>query len=1003
MGITVSNVTVVQGTGTYVKESVLEVSYTLAADGSNAAHTFDMKAQIKLSSFHPAWMDAYLYPTSPHPDIAQTGVTPGTHKLLIRVPLTLSQAGITTAQLANWTNELYVQVQAKDTTTTETSTYAQNAAAVNLKAKQPTVTTATMPHYIGGKDAPVAYTRAVAVTLAGSNSETSPGNPSYYRLLRSSEAATTVMLPTPWATSPAFNFSDSDASGPQSLIAQVFDQYYNMASGTITFDGTNPPYLQKEVPTKTKVRLVGSVGSEDYTGIKINADGSFTPDRTCKVYISAESPVAMTFKILSSSHVEPGYIPPGSSVTNIDATLAYNSTNAIQTVKLTTDPTGAINNDYDIDATVTVMVQITDAAGNQVLPQDSIRLNTRIYKTHHKPMEVEDSSGYRHLLYEITPGGNEVPIPRTLPISGTTTRAWGDTFYPASHAYPMDSFGNIIEASAIAMAGKSNSTNDAVALSSDKTAVYYDDKGRPTTVGWTMDGTKNYSSMLSSRVDNMVYWVIDNSQHGDYRLEFEWLDLNANIYGPPFNPQAPYKGDVLVIYDGTATGALTSTDDPATGGKKYTINNSQLLTEIAAYTGTGSNVINLTNGQRVGANSQGGFTTDYIRGVPIIVIVLYSDAAGNASGYKLKSSPPYQQTWSNYDVDETNGELWVHKHSSLGTAPGSADMTVKRLVFNYYDRNVQKDLETGTISFDTAFQPTDVVTADFTYWNVSTSAVPQFVASEDDLVLYEDANVYVLPSGQANLTDAVRGVVYENQPVGSKWGRVTTHITWDKDSGVLKWDDVSYLPPGCRIVAEYTHHSYKRLTRDGYGDLNFADKIIVADDTPAYPDFTYADIKIVNEGDAMLEKGKITFVPRGVDTDGHDGVVLVPGTLPKYKTTGDIVDQVLDLDRPWDVQKGTSDETCDRMACALSASYIWERGCPKSGGSDPNNKSATGILGTWKSGNFPDNLAARSHFFGRVVWVLGGSGGASYPTNVTAGSKRTSVEIEGKYYAGFVT
>jgi len=283
---------------------------------------------------------------------------------------------------------------------------------------------------------------------------------------------------------------------------------------------------------------------------------------------------------------------------------------------------------------------------------------------------------YRHMLYEITAGGNEVPIPRTLPISGSTQRAWGDTFFPTAHAYPMDSFGNILEANAIAMAGKSNSTNDAVALTTDKTAVYYDDKGRPTTVGWTMDGTKNYTSMLSSRVDNMVYWVIDNSQHGDYRLEFEWFDLNANIYGPPFNPQAPYKGDVLVIYDGTATGALTSTDDPATGGKKYAINNSQLLTEIAAYTGTGSNVINLTNGQRVGANSQGGFTTDYIRGVPVIVIVLYSDAAGNASGFKLKSSPPYQMTWPNYDVDEINGELWVHKHSSLGTAPGAADMTV---------------------------------------------------------------------------------------------------------------------------------------------------------------------------------------------------------------------------------------------------------------------------------------------------------------------------------------
>lgn len=1005
MAITISGVTVVQGTGTYVKESVLEVTYTLAADGVNSGHAFNLEAQISLSAFHSAWMPAYLYPANISPDIVQTAASAGTHKILIRLPLTLSQSGIAPSAFDNWVAQLLVQVRAKDTTTNAYSSYAQNATPANCKAKLPTITTATMAHYIGGQYATVPYTSPVSVTLAGSNAETSPGNPSYYRVLRSSDLATSVVVPVAWATAPTFNFSDSDLNGNQSILAQVYDQYYNVVNSMVTYDGTHAPILQKTIPAQALVRLVGSTGSEVYTGIEINSDGSFTPNREVQVFVSAQSPLPMTFKILATSNVEPAFVPSGwvptdhdgSPANNINCAIAYNSDNTTQIVKLTTDPTGVINNDYDIDATVTVYVEITDAAGNKASPSDAIRLNTRIYQTHFKPLQNEDAT-YRHLLYEVTTGGNPVPIPKVLALSTSTSRSWPDIFYPLSHSYPTDAFGVLNSAAAIAMGGVSNFTNDAVALTSDHSAVYLDDQGRPTTVGWTMDHTKDYYPMISSRTDNIVYWVLDNSLYGDYSLQFEWFDLNANAYGPPFNPQAPEKGDVLVIYDATAAGAMTITTNPATGKKAYTIANSSLLVPIAAYTGSGSNVINLTTGQRVNSNSQGGFTGGLIQGIPVVAMILYTDAAGSASGFKLKSSPLHQDSWSNYDVDNLNGELWVHKDGSIATAPGASDMTAKQLVANYYDRHVAYDCQAGTVTFDTALLTTDVVTADFSFWQSDTYSVPLLLASQDDQIMYEDASVYILPADASVLTAAVRGVVYENQPSESKWGRVTTHITWDKDSGILEWDDISNMPTGRRMVAEYTHHTYKRITRDGFGDLVFTDPIIVADSTPAYPDYTYADIKITNEGDAMLEQGQITFVPRGLDTDGRDGVVLVPGSLPAYPIASDIVDQVLDIDRPWDVQKGTSDETCNRMACALNANYIWSRGCIKSGGTDPNDQSATGILSTWKSQTFPNNLAARGYLYGRVVWCLCGTSGVSYPSSITAGSKRCSVELQGKYY-----
>jgi hypothetical protein len=112
---------------------------------------------------------------------------------------------------------------------------------------------------------------------------------------------------------------------------------------------------------------------------------------------------------------------------------------------------------------------------------------------------------------------------------------------------------------------------------------------------------------------------------------------------------------------------------------------------------------------------------------------------------------------------------------------------------------------------------------------------------------------------------------------------------------------------------------------------------------------------------------------------------------------------VLYLDRPWDVQKGTADETYNRMAMAIKDDFIWDRTCPKQldGSVDPTNSiGALNIIGQWQNQAF-GNLASRGVLYGRAAWSLD-RGGFSYPTT-TAGEKRVSIEVSGQFFNTQIT
>ena len=1015
--IEVTGLDYVQDQGTYATESVIVATGNLTANDANSGHTFDMEAQFALTSDHPAYARAVLHPKEVNGSIKHTEVPAGSFRFLVRVPASLSGAGMA---LADYMDQLVIQVRAKDRATQEYSEWASSGAVISMRALRPVVTTATMPHYIGNinVNVPVQFNNVQMVVAGTRDGAPLPVRVNFRVSMNSADLADGAT--TPFRSGEGdfysvngglrFVFSANEPDGEKSVLVRVYDEYYNSSvAAEFTHDGTpgHLPWLQKAGPRKVGLHLIGTTGQEEYTGISIDpATGAFTANRHVEMVISAQSPLPMTFRIKSSgSNIET--IQRTDPITglgvaeNIDQDIVHNSDQVMQHLWLTTDAQNPAIDDAGTDASVSVEVEVKDAAGNTVNTVAITRLNTRIYLTHNRPLRAE-SPAYDHRLYEVA-GNNQVPVDRKVTLE-SSTRAWPDIFYPAAHSYRADEWGNILESDAILMNGSSDSFSDAV-LVKPITGSYLkqldlDDDGRPQMSQWTIDGTKNYSGMLSSHPTNLTYWVLNNRAYGDFRLDFEYFDLNPNGYGPPYNALAPYRGDVLVVYDATAPGAMTATTDPVTGKTTYVLADSGKLVEIAAYTSGGQNVVNLTNGMRVGSNIKGGFRGDWIRGIPLVLVMLYTDAAGNASGFRLKSGVRHDRTWDNWDVDERNGEIWVHKHtSSGGSVNGAADPSVKRAIYDYLDRDVQINLQTGIVTF--AEDPAGTVTADYSYYLADTCPVTTLLAGEDDFVNHREVFTYIAKAGREDLDDETRTTVYEE---GLDYGRVTTKVSWDKDTGVVEFAALGDIPAGRRIFAEYTHHTYKRLSNDGYddthtlnnGDLTFVNPIIVADTTTSYPDYTYQDVKVSNEGDATLEGAKITFVPRGYDTDGQDGVVLTPDANSQYKTVSDIVDQVLDINRPWDIQKGTKEETYDRMAMAVNANYIWSRSCPRT---DPDNanKGAEGILSSWKNKAF-GNLPARSHVYGRVVWVLG----PPYPANVTANVKRCSLELEGKYYSDLI-
>ena len=739
----------------------------------------------------------------------------------------------------------------------------------------------------------------------------------------------------------------------KTVYIEVADSFYNRSdiiSDVITY--------HTDAPTKLYLSILGTVGNSDYTGVIIDPkDGSFELSDKVTLTLYAADLTDITMYIDGDIKDAP----------NVRNWIPYSTS---EIVLLSGDFVG---NDTDNN----IVVTFKDEAGNTSSITSTIRYNTKIYRFGTKETEYyknlrKNSAEYDHTIMEVSGSGNNIILSRTEGSSGQFNRAWDDIFYPNSHNYPRLADGTIDEAAAIAMNEVSNETYDAVDLSGG--AVNYDSEGRVTTVDWTKNGTKDYLNLESSFEGGFRYFIISNEGYGDFNLEFEYFYLDQNSFGPPYNNMSPYDGDCLVIYDASAPGAVEATSGPF-GKTEYTLVDATKLEELQAYTGKGDQVYSLNTGRSMNANTNGHFTSDDITTTSLICIVLYTDAASTASGFKIKGGLKHEIVWHNFHVDEENGELWIHKYP-IGNAP----TTEVRAMFDYYDAKVTVDYEEGTVTFDT--EPSGTITADYSYYSYTADERPEtrmFAAYHDDFVDFLDIDLYVDPSGVE--PDKTQVYIHDYPDAIHSEGKVTQNFTVDKDRGIIEFasasgtygDEFGFIPKG-RLFADYRHHTYMRLSNDGFGDFTFVDETLVGDDTPQFPDYTFGDVKIVNEGDAILENGRMKFLPRGYDNDG-DGEV----------------DQVLDINRPWDIQHGTPAETYEKCAVEIKANYIWNPTCSK--------QEAINILRDWQGKEFGFDVFPQQIIYGRIVWVLGGTGsGTNYPIT-TSGKKVFSSEIEGKFYS----
>jgi len=921
--------------GSYNSNPIVNISFKLQHDDGLDVDFPASGVQYAYASASGVWYDASVHSSTPTTGLTSYDYSPGRST-------SLKWDVKTDADEKN--ENMYIRLQGVDPSGNY-STYISTA-----------------PFEIATIDPTVTFVLDSYTTTQTVNFEITPSsNTTYYRT-----GETESLNGVSWNAIPADDgisiIFSTDTEETKNVYVQVRDDYYNTST-----TASDSIVLHSTAPANDFLRINGTIpNNEFYTGITIDENGSFTPDRNVTLDLYATS--LLDVSIYISGDVEAG--------DNVETWIPYivDGTRQFSSQDVTLQGT-----DYNWDANADVQVTYKDEAGNQTVTSKTIRCNTKLYECSNRLLR-EPTASYTHQILEATQLGTTTIISETQALEDTYIRNWNEIFHPDSHNYPREADGTIDESICIQMNGASNSTYDAVQISDGD--VVYDTESRPITVDWTNDGTKDYGNLESSYGGegntNLEYWIIDNTGYGDIDLEFEYFHVNPNSFGPPYNNLSPYDGDHLVIYDASDAAATQETVG-ATGEKTYTLTDSSVLEELYAYTGEGNEVIELSTGYSVNADSNGGFSVPTIRGINRVCLIFYSDASTTSSGFKLKASEKHSTVFRNYDVDETNGEVWIHKYPN-----GASSSNDIRMIYDYYDTEIDVDLDTGTVTF--VQDPSGVVSSDYTYYvreedKIAEDSSRLFVSSNDDFIDYLTPDLYVTPSGQiVNKTAIYLPPTEVTYPTAvSPSGKISSYFTIDKDRGVVEYtdatsvlgDEFGYVPEG-RVTIDYFYHTYKRLTNDGYGTLEFRDSTIVADDTPLFPDYTWIDVKLVNEGDAILEDGKMKFLSRGFDND-NDGTI----------------DQVLDVNRPWDVQQGTAAETYDKTAMQVAQNYTFDSFCTKD--------QAKLILSNWKDQSFGFDVYARTVFYGRVVWVLGGTSGSSYPST-SIGKKTFSAALEGKYY-----
>lgn len=845
------------------------------------------------------------------------------------------------------------------------------------------------------------------------------------------------------------NLGTDSPDGVYRIVITSRDKYFNITDieNVILIETTK----SSEGPFDCELNIYGQDGNSRYAGIRINPDGSFTPDRTVSVVFFANSQLPMTCRIFSSNNDV--LIPKITSSVNGDGTVSVNVGTIDDSLKdaseldpsnsncdtgtfdykgtFSQDKERAINeiqcilvgSNYNESSDRSISIIFTDLAGNEWITHKTIKLNNRIFCCEKKNLR-EPSSDYTHIVMKKNTYGAFDTIPEVA--SGQEDafkRMWSDIYFPDKQGPKMK--GNDIDLDWCRAAYKQYSQNGnkfvyddsdiygIINMSQDSEKEYQpvlDSEGRTTSI-W--NSSKKYDPYVSRNRSDIWFRVIDNTGYGDIKLEFERFDMMSNP-GDMVNPTAGgYKGDVVMIYKADDERCLTEVKN-ADGTISYPSEglNTVYMELLAVYSGRPGSVYDWFSGESIRSNDTTG-AFDATFNCSRICIIVCTDSSKESSGFKIKAGKKIGLTYSNYDIDETNGELWYHGESD---GWGSTENAI-RMFYDYYDSNVSYDYDRGYVIMNVNDMPKDaIVTCDYSYYknindyneeeiswlngnvddNSSIEHYRLYLASDDDFYDYLVPSVYVTPYKEKINKD---GQVYTPQ---NKIAGKFTDSYWaiDKDRGVIEINRHSDDNPSgnvpfndngypMRITMDYTHHTFYRLSNDGYGNVHFEDKVIVADSTPVYPDATWADIRIINEGDSILESGKLIFKCRG-EVEGNSEEVKKP----------------LDVNRPWDVQEGKKAVTWDR--CRVYISYTYDENYFQFTPSISNlrrtyNKAGGNSASLIKSDSEP-YLAPKESLYGRIVWNLAGDTGSNlnnvqYPTDgLTVGRKSWSAEVSGRFY-----
>ena len=759
--------------------------------------------------------------------------------------------------------------------------------------------------------------------------------------------------------------------------------------------------IYKSKPSKLSFLLTGSSGHSEYTGWYVK-NGRFFPSEYISVSFSAESDIDMTYSI-------GGMVKTAISDESLRNNVTYRLLMKIAPYSTTgstplLSPLGTSGKLSSIPIRLDFTVK--DEAGNvSSLDNQKIMWIPQLYRTRHLNLR-EPGVSYSHQLSSQNSIILEREVDRTK-----YSRSWNEIWYPSTHGSPVNADGSINAQKALQMA-KNGATSaememyDMLAVSNDTLAKDTDGRYLQDVSKW--DRTKTYPSHENSRLVNdtyQQYWIIDNSGNEDFQLEFEIFDFSSHITTYPENLCARCSGDSVSVFDASDPECVYA--NPVVDGygrKHWVLKDSTKLNHLFTLRGSGfdsSNKPVLVDCDFADTleSTGNGFMCPPITTCSRICIAPFTDYGteddSKASGFKLKAGPRHYAESINYEYSNDMGEFWVHQNFN-GNWVVPSTIT---LVYDYYAAKASIDVNNGSASFSSRMTnpllgtfsnylylykpsmvgyglqsgyPHQYFSRYNTGYNTSESnCIMTFATTQDDLEDYSAKSFFVSYSSDK----PIKSETYERNTASNDSSGKFTAFSMDNDTGILTVNANYVTPPRGRLFADYYYHTFYRLTSDGYGDLYFYGNgiLVPASTTSAYTDWAYVDLKIVNEGSNTLNDGMLTFLARG------------------YITKGSVVDTVLDMNRPWDVQEGTTAETVNRTGAVYATSFsdLVSRYPANRSQAFSARSSQTLAFGT---------IEPKQTIFVRVFWCIAQNAAGTAWVDTTRGSKTYSGELSGSYF-----